>query len=208
MILPDNYVILGLGGTFQIEGRFMGRISIDGVTWGEEEEVSGKSRFIHYAARINSDVAKLNGYTLPPPEVEATQEPSKSENFPSPEWSDLIGSGGKPQSECSPPFEGSVVEFDKVQPEMTFAEYMEAQENPKLAKKKPKLSSLKEQIGGSHYKEMAMQPVEFCQSNGLGYCESLVIRYVCRHRRKNGAEDIRKAIHSLQLLLQIEYPEK
>lgn len=67
---------------------------------------------------------------------------------------------------------------------------------------KPQLS----QVGGSHYKDLAIQPVEFCQRNGLGYCESSVVKYVCRHRRKNGRQDIEKAIHFLQLLLEIEYP--
>lgn len=70
------------------------------------------------------------------------------------------------------------------------------------------MSSLNKQVGGSHYKKFAIQPVEFCQRNGLGYCESAVVKYVSRHREKNGREDIEKAIHYLQLLLEIEYPEK
>ena len=52
---------------------------------------------------------------------------------------------------------------------------------------------------------MPIQPVEFCQRNELNFCESSVIKYVCRHRRKNKAEDIRKAIHFLELLLDLEY---
>lgn len=63
------------------------------------------------------------------------------------------------------------------------------------------------QIGGEHYKNMTIQPAEFCQKNRLNFCESAVIKYVCRHTDKGGAEDIRKAIHFLQLLLEIEYPE-
>jgi hypothetical protein len=63
------------------------------------------------------------------------------------------------------------------------------------------------QVGGSHYKGLAIQPAEYCQRNRLPYCESSVVRYVTRHREKNGAEDIRKAIHCLQLLLELEYGE-
>lgn len=65
----------------------------------------------------------------------------------------------------------------------------------------------KEQIGGEHYKGMVIQPSEFCQRNKLPWCESNVIKYVCRHGSKNGKEDILKAIHYLQLLLEWEYPE-
>lgn len=63
------------------------------------------------------------------------------------------------------------------------------------------------QEGGSHYKNMFCQPAEFNQKNKVGYIEGNVIKYVCRHRSKNGAEDIRKAIHYLNLLLEWEYPD-
>lgn len=62
------------------------------------------------------------------------------------------------------------------------------------------------QVAGSHYKTLAIQPAEYCQRNRLPYCESSVVRYVTRHREKNGRQDIEKAIHCLQLLLEIEYP--
>ena len=63
------------------------------------------------------------------------------------------------------------------------------------------------QVGGSHYKGLAIQPAEYCQRNRLPYCEANVVKYVTRHREKNGREDIEKAIHYLQLLLEIEYPK-
>jgi hypothetical protein len=66
---------------------------------------------------------------------------------------------------------------------------------------------LKTQVAGTHYKHLAIQPAEYCQLNRLPYCESSVIRYVTRHREKNGRQDIEKAIHCLQLLLELEYPE-
>ncbi len=68
-------------------------------------------------------------------------------------------------------------------------------------------SALADQVGGRHYKGLAIQPAEYCQRNLLPYCESSVIRYVTRHREKNGREDIEKAIHCLKLLLEIEYPQ-
>ena len=64
------------------------------------------------------------------------------------------------------------------------------------------------QIGGSHYKDLPIQPAFFCQVNKLNWCEANVIKYVCRHHSKNGAQDIKKAIHYLQLLLEWEYPEE
>lgn len=71
-------------------------------------------------------------------------------------------------------------------------------------KPKPQ-SALKTQVAGSHYKNLPIQPVEYCQRNRLTYCESAVVKYVTRHREKGGAEDIRKAIHFLELLLELEY---
>lgn len=61
------------------------------------------------------------------------------------------------------------------------------------------------QVGGNHYNKMVFQPIDFIQANNLGYCEGNVIKYVCRHKDKNGAEDIEKAIHYLELLLEKEY---
>jgi hypothetical protein len=61
------------------------------------------------------------------------------------------------------------------------------------------------QIGGSHYKDMAIQPAEYIEKNGLSYLEGCVIKYTSRHRQKGKAQDLRKAIHCLQLLLDLEY---
>jgi len=69
------------------------------------------------------------------------------------------------------------------------------------------VSAKETQVGGGHYKDMAIQPVEFIQKNGIPYLEGNVIKYIVRHKKKNGAEDIKKAIHYCQLLLQMEYGE-
>lgn len=65
----------------------------------------------------------------------------------------------------------------------------------------------KEQVGGNHYKELVIQPAEYCQKNNLNFCESSVIKYVTRHRNKNGIQDIKKAIHFLNLLIEYEYSD-
>lgn len=66
-------------------------------------------------------------------------------------------------------------------------------------------NATQKQVGGSHYKDMPIQPVEFITKNGVPFIEGCVIKYVIRHRNKNGAQDIDKAIHFLELLKQIEY---
>lgn len=66
-------------------------------------------------------------------------------------------------------------------------------------------SSLNTQTGGTHYKDCAIQPVEFIKANNIPFIEGNVIKYVVRHKRKNGAEDIKKAIHFLQMLLELDY---
>jgi Protein of unknwon function (DUF3310) len=66
------------------------------------------------------------------------------------------------------------------------------------------LDPLKVQVGGNHYKDMPIQPVEFIHANGIPYIEGAVIKYVCRWRNKNGINDLQKAAHFLELLMQLE----
>ena len=70
------------------------------------------------------------------------------------------------------------------------------------------MSALDEQIGGSHYRAGGIQPVQYIEANGLGFCEGNVIKYVSRHRHKNGAEDLKKARHYIDLLLELRYGEQ
>jgi len=56
------------------------------------------------------------------------------------------------------------------------------------------------QVGGSHYKDMPCQPVNFITCNNLGFCEGNAIKYICRYKKKGGVQDLDKAIHYLQLL--------
>ncbi len=63
------------------------------------------------------------------------------------------------------------------------------------------------QEGGDHY-QMDIEPIDFILANELGYCEGNVIKYVSRHQRKNGREDILKAIHYLEFILEDQYGDE
>lgn len=60
------------------------------------------------------------------------------------------------------------------------------------------------QVGGNHYKDMKIQPVEYIHANGIGYFEGSVIKYVSRWREKGGMADLEKAKHFIDLLLELE----
>lgn len=61
------------------------------------------------------------------------------------------------------------------------------------------------QIGGDHYKKLKIQPTEFIHTNNIPFIEGNIIKYVIRHRDKNGLEDLKKAKHYLELLIKFEY---
>ncbi|HFF2104939.1 TPA: DUF3310 domain-containing protein [Pseudomonas aeruginosa] len=64
-------------------------------------------------------------------------------------------------------------------------------------------SALNKQEGGAHYKEQPIQPVQYIHANGIGYLEGNVIKYVSRWK-KNGIEDLKKAKHYIELLIELE----
>lgn len=66
------------------------------------------------------------------------------------------------------------------------------------------MPALEEQVGGKHYKDMKIQPVEYIHANGIPFIEGCVIKYVSRWRQKGGLDDVRKARHFLDLLLELE----
>lgn len=77
--------------------------------------------------------------------------------------------------------------------------YQEVQTALPLSGESTTFQPLSTQVGGQHYKSMAIQPVEFCELNQLPYCMANVVKYVVRHRAKNGREDLEKAIHYCEL---------
>ena len=64
------------------------------------------------------------------------------------------------------------------------------------------------QVGGSHYADCEIQPADYAIANSFNYYESFVLKYITRHRNKNGRQDLEKAIHCLQLMIENEYAEE
>lgn len=69
------------------------------------------------------------------------------------------------------------------------------------------MTAMDTQVGGSHYKNMAIQPAKFAHANGLPYIEGCIVKYVCRWREKGGIQDLEKARHYIDLLIDFESPE-
>ena len=65
------------------------------------------------------------------------------------------------------------------------------------------MSALEEQVSGSHYKDKAIQPVEYIFMNNIGYMEGNVIKYVSRWQDKGGLNDLLKAKHYIELLIEL-----
>lgn len=60
------------------------------------------------------------------------------------------------------------------------------------------------QIGGDHYKAMKIQPMEYSMANNLDACQHTAIKYITRFRQKGGIEDLEKAKHCIDMLIQFE----
>jgi|TARA_R100000742_G_C4222408_1_gene45846 hypothetical protein len=67
------------------------------------------------------------------------------------------------------------------------------------------MKTLERQESGDHYKRFIIQPAEFINMNNLPYAEGNVIKYVCRHKFKGKKEDIKKAIHYLEMIIERDY---
>jgi hypothetical protein len=61
--------------------------------------------------------------------------------------------------------------------------------------------SLEKQVGGKHYRNMKIQPAHFINENKLLFAEGNAIKYICRHQSKGKEEDVKKAIHYLEMIL-------
>jgi hypothetical protein len=60
------------------------------------------------------------------------------------------------------------------------------------------------QIGGAHYKNKGIQPIEYIMENNLDFCEGCVVKYISRWRQKNGLDDLLKAKHYVEFLIERE----
>lgn len=65
-------------------------------------------------------------------------------------------------------------------------------------------SKPKAQVGGTHYSDLAIEPIQFIETNQLGYHEGNVVKYVSRWRSKNGLEDLKKAKWYIERLITIQ----
>ena len=67
-----------------------------------------------------------------------------------------------------------------------------------------KMKANDHQVGGSHYKDRAIQPWDYIIANDLGFLEANVVKYVTRYKAKNGIKDLEKARHYLDKLIEVE----
>jgi hypothetical protein len=71
-----------------------------------------------------------------------------------------------------------------------------------------KKSAYKKQVGGNHYRSMVVQPSEFINKNRLPFAEGSAIKYICRQAAKGKEQDIEKAIHYLEMILERDYEDR
>ena len=70
------------------------------------------------------------------------------------------------------------------------------------------MNAYKKQIGGNHYKKYKVQPSQFVTENKLLYPEGCVIKYVIRHQDKGGKQDLEKAKHMIDMIIERDYEEE
>lgn len=70
---------------------------------------------------------------------------------------------------------------------------------------KNKINPKDKQVGGTHYKDMPIQPSEYISKNGIGWYEGNAIKYLTRHKAKGQKADLEKAIHYIELAIQEHY---
>lgn len=72
---------------------------------------------------------------------------------------------------------------------------------------KKQFNPLDVQIGGGHYKDMPIQPLEFFIANKTPFAEASICKYVLRHHLKGGRQDLEKAKHLIDVLISKQYAE-
>jgi len=69
----------------------------------------------------------------------------------------------------------------------------------------PEVQASEVQVGGDHYKKYAIQPAKYAVANDLGLLEGNVVKYITRYKDKGGVEDLQKAKHCIDLLIELKY---
>ena len=70
------------------------------------------------------------------------------------------------------------------------------------------MSAYDKQVGGSHYKKLKIQPSEFINKNKILFAEGNAIKYICRHTYKGGKQDLEKAKHYIDMIIERDYSEE
>ena len=70
------------------------------------------------------------------------------------------------------------------------------------------MTAYNKQIGGEYYLKMKIQPSEFANKNNLPFAEGNAIKYICRHKDKGGKEDLKKAKHYIDMIIERDYSDK
>ena len=118
---------------------------------------------------------------------------------------DLLALYQKPNEKCQPnPFD-----TNRYPPMVKRDDWIRKQERimekDKISMSGDTGNAWDKQVGGDHYKQYAIQPAKFALANGLDYAQSNAIKYIVRHKDKNGVQDLDKAIHYIELLKQHHY---
>ena len=71
-----------------------------------------------------------------------------------------------------------------------------------------KLGAYDKQVGGAHYKDMKVQPAQFINDNKLLFAEGNAIKYICRHKHKGEVQDLEKAKHYIDMIIERAYGPK
>ena len=74
--------------------------------------------------------------------------------------------------------------------------------------KKEAMRATLKQVGGNHYKDCKIQPIEYITANNLTYAEGNIIKYFTRSRRNGGKNDLLKAKHYIEIILEMEYKDE
>lgn len=69
----------------------------------------------------------------------------------------------------------------------------------------PDNSAYNNEVGGNHYRQLKIQPFKYAMANNFNAGQTLALRYISRYKFKNGKEDLKKAIHCIELLIEEEY---
>jgi hypothetical protein len=77
-----------------------------------------------------------------------------------------------------------------------------------MKKDRNEAPAMEKQVGGDHYKKLAIQPMEYAYKNHLDPLQFSVLKYITRFRDKDGLKDLEKAKHCIDMLIEMEYGEQ